>query len=233
MRFGESRLQGFDLLLGPGGACRPALALDADGGTAVGAGAALTLDVEQRGARFGQRRAARLGFGLGGEQRRLQVLGRGKGRDRLFGLLQLLLGDDDFLFGPRLRQLGREAQGMLAKTRESLTAIERAARDTESKLAAVSGARARAEEDLVVAKRAAGGSRAGDGGVRRGRGPGAGAAAAKTEAETRRTALAEARAAVATSSANAAPVPTAAPPSASSASAGRRAPPAPSSRSKP
>ena len=52
----------------------------------------------------------------------------------------------------RLRQLGREAQGMLAKTRESLTAIERAARETESKLAAVSGARARAEEELVVAK---------------------------------------------------------------------------------
>ncbi len=52
----------------------------------------------------------------------------------------------------RLRKLGREAQGMLAKTRESLTAIERAARETESKLAAVSGARARAEEELVVAK---------------------------------------------------------------------------------
>jgi chromosome segregation protein len=51
----------------------------------------------------------------------------------------------------RLRKLGREAQGMLAKTRESLTAIERAARETESKLAAVSGARARAEEELVVA----------------------------------------------------------------------------------
>ena len=52
----------------------------------------------------------------------------------------------------RLRKLGREAQGMLAKTRDSLTAIERAARETESKLAAVSGARARAEEELVVAK---------------------------------------------------------------------------------
>ncbi len=52
----------------------------------------------------------------------------------------------------RLRKLGREAQGMLAKTRESLTAIERAARETESKLAAVSGARARAEEELIIAK---------------------------------------------------------------------------------
>jgi chromosome segregation protein len=54
----------------------------------------------------------------------------------------------------RLRQLWREAQGMLAKTRESLTAIERAARETESKLAAVSGARARAEQDVVLAREA-------------------------------------------------------------------------------
>ncbi len=54
----------------------------------------------------------------------------------------------------RLRQLWREAQSMLAKTRESLTTIERAARETESKLAAVAGARARAEQDLVLAKEA-------------------------------------------------------------------------------
>ena len=54
----------------------------------------------------------------------------------------------------RLRQLWREAQGMLAKTRESLTAIERAARETESKLAAVSGGRARAEQDVVLAREA-------------------------------------------------------------------------------
>jgi chromosome segregation protein len=54
----------------------------------------------------------------------------------------------------RLRQLGREAQAMLAKTRESLTTIERAARETESKLAAVSGARARAEEEMKVATQA-------------------------------------------------------------------------------
>jgi chromosome segregation protein len=54
----------------------------------------------------------------------------------------------------RLRKLWREAQGMLAKTRESLTTIEKAARETESKLAAVSGARARAEQDLVMAKEA-------------------------------------------------------------------------------
>ena len=54
----------------------------------------------------------------------------------------------------RLRHLWREAQGMLAKTRESLTAIERAARETESKLAAVSGGRARAEQDVVLAREA-------------------------------------------------------------------------------
>jgi chromosome segregation protein len=54
----------------------------------------------------------------------------------------------------RLRQLWREAQAMLAKTRDSLTTIERAARETESKLAAVSGARARAEQDLVLASEA-------------------------------------------------------------------------------
>jgi chromosome segregation protein len=52
----------------------------------------------------------------------------------------------------RLRQLWRDAQTMLAKSRESLTAIERAARETESKLAAVAGARARAEDDFTVAK---------------------------------------------------------------------------------
>jgi chromosome segregation protein len=54
----------------------------------------------------------------------------------------------------RLRRLNREAQGMLVKTRASLAEIERAARDTESKLAAVSGARARADQDMVVAKSA-------------------------------------------------------------------------------
>ncbi len=96
----------------------------------------------------------------------------------------------------RLRQLGREAQGMLAKTRESLTAIERAARDTESKLAAVSGARARAEEDLVVAKQLLEEAEQAMAAFAAAEDMEPALLAAKTEAETRRTALAEARAAV-------------------------------------
>ena len=49
----------------------------------------------------------------------------------------------------RLRQLWREAQGKLAQTRDVLTAMERQARETEAKIAAVSDARGRAEEALV------------------------------------------------------------------------------------
>ena len=47
--------------------------------------------------------------------------------------------------------LARGAEPCWPRRARSLTAIERAARETESKLAAVSGARARAEEELVVA----------------------------------------------------------------------------------
>ena len=96
----------------------------------------------------------------------------------------------------RLRKLGREAQGMLAKTRESLTAIERAARETESKLAAVSGARARAEEDLVVAKDLLTEAEQAAAAFAAAEDLEPALAAAKTEAETRRMALAEARALV-------------------------------------
>ena len=95
-----------------------------------------------------------------------------------------------------MRRLGREAQGMLAKTRESLTAIERAARDTESKLAAVSGARARAEEDLVVAKQQLEEAEQAMAAFAAAEDLEPALLAAKTEAETRRTALAEARAAL-------------------------------------
>ena len=49
----------------------------------------------------------------------------------------------------RLRQLWREAQGKMAQTRDVLTAMERQARETEAKIAAVSDARGRAEEALV------------------------------------------------------------------------------------
>jgi chromosome segregation protein len=94
----------------------------------------------------------------------------------------------------RLRQLGREAQGMLAKTRESLTAIERAARETESKLAAVSGARARAEEEQIVAKEMLAEAEQAIAALAAAEDLEPALAAAKTEAETRRTALAEARA---------------------------------------
>ncbi|MTD95301.1 chromosome segregation protein SMC [Hyphomicrobium sp. xq] len=96
----------------------------------------------------------------------------------------------------RLRQLGREAQGMLAKTRDSLTTIERAARDTESKLAAVSGARARAEEELVVAKDLLGEAEEAAAAFAAAEDLEPVLAAAKTEAEARRMAVAEARAAV-------------------------------------
>ncbi len=54
----------------------------------------------------------------------------------------------------RLRTMWRQAQGELANTRDALTAIERAARETEGKLAAVAGRRARAGDDLVLAQKA-------------------------------------------------------------------------------
>ncbi len=51
----------------------------------------------------------------------------------------------------RLRQLWREAQGKLAQTRDGLTAMERQARETEARIAAVVDARGRAEEALAEA----------------------------------------------------------------------------------
>jgi chromosome segregation protein len=52
----------------------------------------------------------------------------------------------------RLRQLWREAQGKLAQTRDVLTAMERQARETEARIAAVVDARGRAEEALAEAR---------------------------------------------------------------------------------
>jgi chromosome segregation protein len=49
----------------------------------------------------------------------------------------------------RLRQLWREAQGKLARTRDLLTAMERQARETEARIAAVADARSRAQEALA------------------------------------------------------------------------------------
>jgi len=51
----------------------------------------------------------------------------------------------------RLRQLWREAQGKLAHTREVLTAMERQARETEARIAAVADARGRTQDGLVEA----------------------------------------------------------------------------------
>jgi chromosome segregation protein len=51
----------------------------------------------------------------------------------------------------RLRQLWREAQGKLAQTRDVLTAMERQARETEARIAAVSDAKGRTEEALAEA----------------------------------------------------------------------------------
>ena len=50
----------------------------------------------------------------------------------------------------RLRALWREKQSELAKTRESLSTIERAARETEAKIGEVTGARLSGEQDLVT-----------------------------------------------------------------------------------
>jgi chromosome segregation protein len=52
----------------------------------------------------------------------------------------------------RLRQLWRETQGKLAQTRDVLTALERQARETEAKIAAVSDAKQRAGEALAEAQ---------------------------------------------------------------------------------
>ena len=51
-----------------------------------------------------------------------------------------------------LRADWREAQGALASTREQLTVVERAARDTQGKLAALAEAKERAEDDLIEAQ---------------------------------------------------------------------------------
>ena len=51
----------------------------------------------------------------------------------------------------RLRQLWRECQGRLAQTRETLTAMERQARETEAKLAGVADAKERTQEALLEA----------------------------------------------------------------------------------
>jgi len=51
----------------------------------------------------------------------------------------------------RLRQLWRESQGKLAQTRDLLTAMERQARETEARIAAVADARSRAQEALADA----------------------------------------------------------------------------------
>ena len=96
----------------------------------------------------------------------------------------------------RLRQLWREAQSMLAKTRESLTAIERAARETESKLATVAGARARAEQDLIVAKEAVAAAEAALADLAKTEDPEPELAEMQGRVATRRTALGDARAAI-------------------------------------
>jgi chromosome segregation protein len=51
----------------------------------------------------------------------------------------------------RLRQLWREAQGRLAQTRDTLTAMERQARETEARIAAVADAKSSAQEALADA----------------------------------------------------------------------------------
>ncbi|MEQ1719052.1 MAG: chromosome segregation protein SMC [Hyphomicrobium sp.] len=52
----------------------------------------------------------------------------------------------------RLRQLWRDKQTELAKTREQLTLLERKSRDAETRLAAANAQRARADEDLTNAQ---------------------------------------------------------------------------------
>jgi chromosome segregation protein len=96
----------------------------------------------------------------------------------------------------RLRQLWREAQSMLAKSRESLTAIERAARETESKLAAVAGARARAEEDFQVAKELEASAEAALIAFAAGDDPESGLTQIQGQVETLRSAFTEAQAAI-------------------------------------
>ena len=96
----------------------------------------------------------------------------------------------------RLRQLWREAQAMLAKSRESLTAIERAARETESKLAAVAGARARAEDDLRVAKQLEAEAETALAAFAAAENPEPALATMQTRVETLRSALTEAQAAI-------------------------------------
>jgi chromosome segregation protein len=96
----------------------------------------------------------------------------------------------------RLRRLWREAQAMLAKSRDSLTALEKAARETESKLAAVAGARASADEDLAVAERLQSEAKAALAAFAAAEDPEPALASAQAEAEALAAALTEAQAAI-------------------------------------
>ena len=96
----------------------------------------------------------------------------------------------------RLRRLWREAQAMLARTRESLTAIEKAARETESKLASVAGARARSEQDLTTAKEALAQTEQELTAFKSAEDPEPALAEAQSQAQAKRATLAEARGAI-------------------------------------
>ena len=130
----------------------------------------------------------------------------------------------------RLRQLWREAQTKVAQTREVLTAMERQARETEVKIAAVADAKDRAHDALAEAQghlSETEAALAALGGMQPWR---------RTWRRRRRRLPTYARASPRAApsslrwSASIAPAPSGRRPSASSASAGRRGPPAPTSR---
>jgi len=96
----------------------------------------------------------------------------------------------------RLRKLWREAQSTMAQTREALIVIERSARETESKLAAVAGARARAEQERILTEEARANFKKTLATFSAADDPALALAEAQGEAERRRVALADARATI-------------------------------------
>ena len=96
----------------------------------------------------------------------------------------------------RLRKLWREAQTTMAQTREALTAIERSAREKENRLAAVAGARARAEQERVLAEEARAELEKSLAEFSAAEDPAPALAEAQRQAEIRRSSLADARATI-------------------------------------
>ena len=171
---------------------------------------------------------SRLGILAGQEdvQRRAAETARGQSEEAA-GRLRGAQGEER-----RLRQLWRDCQGRLAQTRETLTAMERQARETEAKLAGVADAKERTQENLARSPRPAFRNRGHRAGPRR-HGDAGSRSRCRPESGHRaqNCASARPRPSSSRSSGSIAPARNGKRPSPPNASAGKRARPARSSRS--